>query len=195
MTDHVREGIFRVGLWMVESWKGPQLNFLVLVERFKMKYLYVMRHGDAEVCNFDLDDFDRGLSESGSKKVREVAERFAQEAESIELLVSSTAKRAFDTAKLWVLHSGMVAQAIRTDSKIYRAKSADLLKLIASIDEGVDTLMLIGHNPGITDLVSDLVGGRTISIPTSGVVRLLLPVANWFEVEFEKALTVSMDSI
>ena len=42
-----------------------------------MKYLYIMRHGDAEAFNFTLDDFERDLSESGSKKVRKVAQRFA----------------------------------------------------------------------------------------------------------------------
>ena len=67
------------------------------------------------------------------------------------------------------------------------------MRLIGSIDEGVNNLMLIGHNPGITDLVSDLVRDRTISIPTSGIVRLFLPVANWYEVESEKALLVSME--
>ena len=158
-----------------------------------MKYLYVMRHGDAEVNNFDLDDFERDLSESGSKKVKEVAQRFAQKADTIELLVTSPAKRAFNTAKLWRLHSGMAEHNVRTDSRIYRAKSPDLLRLIGSIDEGVNNLMLIGHNPGITDLVSDLVRDRTISIPTSGIVRLFLPVANWYEVESEKALLVSME--
>jgi phosphohistidine phosphatase len=65
-----------------------------------MKYLYIMRHGEAEAFNFTLDDFERDLSESGSKKVRKVAQRFAQKAEAIELLVSSPAKRAYETAKL-----------------------------------------------------------------------------------------------
>tara|TARA_Y100000385_G_C12859321_1_gene536517 strand:- start:568 stop:792 length:225 start_codon:yes stop_codon:yes gene_type:complete len=72
-----------------------------------MKYLYVMRHGAAEGYSFDLDDYDRRLSESGSKKVREVAQRFAQKAEIIDFLVSSPARRAFDAAKLWAKHSGM----------------------------------------------------------------------------------------
>lgn len=178
---------------MAESWKRRQLSFLISVERLKMKYLYVMRHGAAEGYNSDLDDFDRSLSESGSKKVRELAQRFAQKAEIIDLLVSSPATRALDTAKLWSLHSGMTAKTVQTNSKIYRAKSNDLLKLIASIDEGVDSLMLIGHNPGITDLVSDLVGDRITSIPTSGVVKLLLPIANWYEVQYEKASTVGVD--
>ena len=158
-----------------------------------MKYLYVMRHGAAVGSSFDLDDYDRGLSESGSKKVREVAQRFAQKAEIIDLLVSSPARRAFDTAKLWALHSGMAVQTVQTDSKIYRAKPNDLLKLITSIDEGVGSLMLIGHNPAITDLVSDLVGGRTTSIPTSGIVRLLLPIVDWCEVECEKAQIVGVE--
>ena len=69
-----------------------------------------------------VDDFERDLSESGSKKVRKVAQRFAQKAEIIDLLVSSPARRAFDTAKLWALHSGMAVQTVQTDSKIYRAR-------------------------------------------------------------------------
>lgn len=178
---------------MAEIWNRRRLIFLILVERFKMKYLYVMRHGAAEVYDFDVDDFDRGLLESGSKKVREVAQRFAQKAEIIDLLVSSPAKRAFDTAKLWSLHSGMAEQTFQTESQIYKAKSSDLLRLIASIDERVDSLMLVGHNPGITDLVSDLVGDQTTSIPTSGIVRLLLPIANWYEVECETATIVGFE--
>ena len=158
-----------------------------------MKYLYIMRHGEAEASNFTLDDFERDLSESGSKKVRKVAQRFAQKAEAIELLVSSPAKRAYETAKLWMLHSGLAAQAVQTDSKIYRAKSADLLGLIHSIDEDVDSLMLIGHNPGITDFVCDLVGESIVSIPTSGIVRLFLPVAHWYEVECKKNSIVNME--
>ena len=84
-------------------------------------------------------------------------------------------------------------QTVQTDSKIYRARPNDLLKLITSIDERVGSLMLIGHNPAITDLVSDLVGGRTTSIPTSGIVRLLLPIVNWCEVECEKAQIVGVE--
>tara|TARA_Y100000385_G_C12859321_1_gene536516 strand:- start:310 stop:477 length:168 start_codon:yes stop_codon:yes gene_type:complete len=53
--------------------------------------------------------------------------------------------------------------------------------------------MLIGHIPAITDLVSDLVGGRTTSIPISGIVKLLLPIFNWHEVECEKAQIVGVE--
>jgi len=96
-----------------------------------------------------------------------------------DLVVSSPALRALTTARLLAPGMSYPLERIRTDPHLYAADCATLLDRIAATDDAVGRLVLVGHNPGLTELVNRL-GDRFVdNLPTCGICTLELPLTQW----------------
>lgn len=126
-----------------------------------MKKLTIIRHGKAQPRDpSNIPDRERSLEERGRKDSRRMGKFFTGMVP--DLIVSSPAKRAIDTATLFAEGAGY-NEDIKDDEKIYKAVSAsDLLTLLRE-QEG-DHLLIVGHNPPISALVSLLDGQENRSI-------------------------------
>jgi len=144
--------------------------------------LYLTRHAKSSKDDPRLRDFDRPLNERGLRDAPFMARVFAGRKEAVDLLVSSPAKRAIATAGHFALALGQAERDIVQDERIYLADAGLLIRVIAALPDHAARVMLFGHNPGLSDLVSVLTGG-ILDLPTCTTVRIDLHAARWSEVD------------
>lgn len=87
--------------------------------------------------------------------------------------------RAWTTAKVVAAEIGYPREFLQREPGLYLASLDQILDIIIAQDDGFNSLMLFGHNPGLTDLVNYVQPGLTINLPTAGVVSVGLHQENW----------------
>ena len=95
------------------------------------------------------------------------------------LILSSPAVRAWTTAKVIAAQINYPKEFLQQESDLYMAGVGDMLDVIVAQDEGFNSLMLVAHNPGLTDFANYLVPGLTNNLPTAGVVSVNIDQDNW----------------
>lgn len=141
-----------------------------------MLELLVMRHAKSD-WDAGADDHERPLAERGVKSARRVG-RFLARAEMVpELVISSTAVRARTTAELAAEAGGWGCPIERTGT-FYDTDPGSVIAEIAA-REAPPRLMVIGHDPTWSELVSLLAGGGAVRLPTAAVACLELPIDSW----------------
>ena len=143
-----------------------------------MRKLIILRHGKSSWSNSDLNDFDRPLTERGEKNAVAMGEFIAQKNGTPDLVLSSSAKRACDTAALASSTMGYAQEKIETDSELYLANVGEILKSISRVSANINFCVLVGHNPGLTDLVNYF-GLKLDNLPTASAVCLEFDSLTW----------------
>lgn len=138
-----------------------------------MKTLIVVRHAKAEHVA-GLADRERGLTARGKRNAREAGDLIRPL--EPELVVSSPAVRTRLTAELLGLDA-----PIEFERGVYEAYPDELLELLRRTDPAVDTLVLVGHNPGVHELVLSLTGTQDDRFPP-GAFAVIELAAPWEEV-------------
>ena len=95
------------------------------------------------------------------------------------LIVCSPAVRAWTTAKAIADAIGYPIEFLQRENKLYLASLGDLLDVVAAQESGFNSLMLIGHNPGLTTFANYLSPGVTDNVPTAGVVSISFDRDDW----------------
>ncbi len=151
-----------------------------------MKTLILIRHAKSNAEQFNQSDFERSLSERGERDALASAEKLLLKISSIDLLLSSAALRTKQTAAYFISALNISAEkTIYTDS-LYLATAEKIGSVIASVENKVDNLIIVCHNPGITDYVNRLSNKvRLDNMPTSGIFCVNAEVEKWED--FEKA--------
>lgn len=140
-----------------------------------MKTLYLIRHAKAEEHSFSKDDFYRDLQKKGRERAERIAQKLKDTLKIDEktLVISSSANRAIQTAELFCEVLGYPQESIHQTRDIYEAHFMDILKVINSVPEEYDTLLIFGHNPGLSNLTNYL-SHSEIELATSNVSILQL---------------------
>jgi len=142
--------------------------------------LTLVRHAKSSWKEAELGDFDRPLNSRGKRDAPEMAKRLAENLVLPELIISSPAKRAKKTLAAVTEALRQPEETVELDEEIYGASLSTLLSLVRSLPGDARHVMLVGHNPGLTELADTLLAkGSIINIPTSGVVRLELSSPEW----------------
>jgi len=142
-----------------------------------MKRILLMRHAKSSWGDPSLADFERPLSERGLKAAPLVGRFIGKQKLRPELILSSPAERARQTAVLVSESAGLVAP-LRYDERIYEATPARLFEVVSQVEEGVGELLLVGHNPGLEGLFERLTG-ESRRMPTAALARVALDVEKW----------------
>lgn len=95
------------------------------------------------------------------------------------LIITSPAVRARTTAQIVAREIGYPIEFLQREKSLYLASLDDLLDAVFSQDEGFNSLMVVGHNPGLTEFANFLVPGITGNLPTAGVVSVQLELEDW----------------
>ncbi|MDF1515695.1 MAG: hypothetical protein P1S60_17955, partial [Anaerolineae bacterium] len=106
-------------------------------------------------------------------------------------VMTSSAKRARLTAEL-VMDSCGYEGEIETNRELYLAAAEDIAEVISTVDDNVDILMLVGHNPGMEDLIYEL-SGDLHAMPTCAVAEFVLSISSWREIDLNgEAILVNL---
>lgn len=144
-----------------------------------MKRLFIVRHAKAVRAEPRGEDFDRPLAPRGEEDAAEIGRRLARSQTHPGAIVTSPALRALATAKLIARELDFPWDEIRTAKSAYLAGPGTLLELVRGLDDRVESALLVGHNPGISELAQALVRNFEQDMPTGAVVAVDLPVDTW----------------
>lgn len=148
-----------------------------------MKTLFILRHAKSSWDNPDLSDFSRPLNERGLLAAPQIGTYLKQNAFEIDLILSSSAIRAVQTAMLVKESSGLQTD-LQLNEKIYEASPMRLLRILSEVNDKIEVLLLVGHNPGLEDLVRNL-SGEIHTLATATLIGLRLNIDKWSEIVAE----------
>jgi phosphohistidine phosphatase len=142
-----------------------------------MKTLLVLRHAKSSWSDPALDDHERPLSTRGRRDGPRMGELVREHGLIPDVVISSDAVRARLTAEA-VVEAARYAGQILLNQRLYMASPADIRSLLRTAPNRAETVMIVGHNPGLEELVAQLTGERQ-DLPTAALAQIVLPIDRW----------------
>jgi phosphohistidine phosphatase len=144
-----------------------------------MLTLFLVRHAKSSWANPGQADFDRPLNDRGERNAPFIGKKLVEKGENPALLVSSTANRAFSTAKYIAKELGYEKDKILKRDELYHATVKSWLNEVTQLNDKYKTVMFFGHNNGITEFANYLCNAGIENIPTCGVVKIKFDLDQW----------------
>jgi phosphohistidine phosphatase len=150
-----------------------------------MKRLLLLRHAKAVPAAEPLADIARPLAERGERDARRIAERLRRHQPPPARILTSSAARTLQTAQLVAQAFDRPRDSLAIERRLYLAEPAALLAAIATQDAALESLLVVGHNPGLTELVHLLLPDFEVDdLPTCSIVALDYPTGTgWDELD------------
>jgi phosphohistidine phosphatase len=156
-----------------------------------MRRLTILRHAKSSWDDPKLADFDRPLNQRGWKASRRMGRELKRRKMHFDLCVASTAARVRETLDGLVEGYGEPGFEIRFEAKIYDATVATLLELVHELPDSARAPLLVGHNPGLENLILRLSGDDSNGLrsriaegyPTAALAVIELHAGRWKEVD------------
>jgi phosphohistidine phosphatase len=157
------------------------------------RILTIVRHGKSSWDYTGIQDADRPLIERGILANHQSAKRFAGKYAAPDLLISSPAARALNTAVIFLTELKLPASNLIIEPSLYLTDVNHVLSLLETLGDSVLSVMLFGHNPCFTDLANHFLKTKTENVPTSGYVRLEFNASSWTDISEENLVTETLD--
>ena len=142
-----------------------------------MKKLIIIRHCKSSWSDLNLNDFDRPLNNRGIQDGNLMSKELSKKIDNVDLLISSSSKRTRLTADFFI--ESIKINKISFIDDLYHSSSENIINKLKKISNTHESIMLIGHNPGLTDLVNKLTSINLYNLPTCGVAIVNLNIKNW----------------
>ncbi len=147
-----------------------------------MKTLLVLRHAKSSWNDPTLDDHERPLNKRGQRDAVRMGTLVREQGLTPDVIISSDAVRARLTAEA-VAEAALYTREIRLDRQLYAAGPASILAVLRTVGQTkARSVMVIGHNPGLEELVTKLTGDPQ-DLPTAALAQIALPIARWSELK------------
>jgi phosphohistidine phosphatase len=152
------------------------------------RHLLLLRHGKSDWGTDADEDFDRPLAKRGKRDARRMGQWMRRESLLPDYVISSPAIRARETCYRICKELGISKNDIHFDRRIYEADVPSLLTVLADCPQGRNTILLVGHNPGLAELLAWLWGEKTDLpedgklLPTATLAHLRMP-RDWARLE------------
>lgn len=143
-----------------------------------MKTLTLVRHAKSSWKQAGLSDFERPLNRRGERDAPAMGRHLASIGLVPDVIVSSPAVRALATARALADALGR-APVLVEEPAVYAADAAELLHVVRAIGTEVEHAFLVGHNPGMAELLDALTGATPEKFVTCGVAVVELDAASW----------------
>jgi phosphohistidine phosphatase len=142
--------------------------------------LLLIRHAKSGWEDPVEHDFDRELNERGKHDAPLMGKRLYELNIIPDLIISSSAKRTRQTAKKIALAVGYDFNNIKWEEKLYHCVPSVFEELICGVDDKINTVFIVAHNPGITEFVNELSPlFRIDNMPTCGVAGAMIEADRW----------------
>lgn len=143
-----------------------------------MKSLILIRHAKSS-WEIPVNDHDRPLNKRGIQDVHLVAEVLEGFLPKMNYILSSTAKRASETAELIAQCLNWPSDKIVFDKRLYTFDGLQLGKIVKNFNDGYENVIVFGHNDAITEFVNTFGDLYIDNVPTCGVVMISFDVSSW----------------
>ena len=154
-----------------------------------MKKLIIVRHCKSSWSDMSLSDFDRPLNNRGMNDGDLMSGKLFENLSSVDLLLSSSSNRTVLTSKFFI--DKININKIKYEDELYHADYKTIINKLKKVDNIINKLMVIGHNPGLTYLVNYFSNIRLYNLPTTGIVIFDFFTDNWKEIDKIKDLNPS----
>lgn len=148
-----------------------------------MKTLLILRHAKSSWANMQLTDYERPLNNRGKRDAPRMGKLLREQDLMPDLILTSSAERALATAEAVALASDY-EQEIKYTRSFYHADPEPYIEALQQLDDSYERVMVIGHNPGIEELVEELTG-LWERMPTAALAQVALPINHWHELDEE----------
>ena len=152
-----------------------------------MKRLYLLRHAKSSWKDTSLPDHDRPLNGRGRRAAKAMARHMREHGIEPELVLCSTARRARETLER--IEPGLDTRAVHLEPDLYAASAHALLERLRGVPDTVESVLLIGHNPGLQDLALELARPGSAAdelaakYPTAALATLAFEASTWRELD------------
>ncbi len=144
-----------------------------------MKLLYIVRHAKSSWDHPGLEDYQRPLLEKGKKRTKYVVDYLLQKQTHVDLILSSHATRAQETARIIANALNYPENRIIISKNIYHGDVDQLFNHFYDLSDDVKSLMMVGHNPTFTYFSNYFLEKPIDNLPTSGVVCIEFQTEKW----------------
>ena len=142
-----------------------------------MKTLLILRHAKSSWKNPGLADYDRPLNQRGKRDAPRMGQLLKKENLTPDAILCSTAKRARDTAEAIAETSGYEGE-IEFKPEFYMGDPEAYRRALRGVSDDCQCVMVVGHNPGLEELVETL-SGEAETMPTGALAQVSLPIQRW----------------
>ena len=153
-----------------------------------MRTAYIMRHAKSRWDEPDVTDHERGLKKRGKRDAPLVGRALAERATPPDLILSSTARRAMATARRVAQAWGYEGEVQQSDM-LYERGPLQCIDLLRDLPDSVQSVLLIGHNPTLENLIWAL-GGPRLSLSTCATVCLAIDIESWSDLDLTSEVDV-----
>ena len=128
-----------------------------------MKTMYIVRHAKT---NKTFNDLDRELLPLGIERTEKLGNYLASNDCKVDIMFSSSAKRAVQTARILAKNIDYPEEKIITKEELYLTSQEEYFNILVGQSDMVDSIMIIGHNPEITNVAQFFVPDFTSYMQT-----------------------------
>jgi phosphohistidine phosphatase len=152
-----------------------------------MKTLSIIRHAKAVIADSTQNDFDRALTKRGQKDAQQLSQVLTRCKQPIDWIISSPAARTRMTAE--ILHQTLsLEHSIHWEERAYLGDAETWLTLLRNAPPEVEHIAVVGHNPGMAELVAGLTTGvpyrLNLQFPTAAVAHLEMEIFWWNQIRW-----------
>jgi phosphohistidine phosphatase len=159
-----------------------------------MKRLTLLRHAKTEAAHSGQDDWARELEPRGQKDAPEMARRLRERKLKPDRIITSPAARALATANIFARELHVTAAKLVQDERLYLASCKVIREVIRELGDSESHLMIVGHNPGLTEFADRISAEREIdNMPTCAIYTLEFDLAKWSELEWDSGVNAELD--
>jgi len=141
--------------------------------------LFIVRHGKSSWEEEGLDDIDRPLAERGLRNADTMANRLKELGEVPEMILTSPANRALNTALIMARIWGLDSAFLLIHDVLYMAYVPEIEEVVGETPDSVRNLAIFGHNPAFTLYANKFLEDPLDNLPTAGIVIVTLECENW----------------
>lgn len=146
-----------------------------------MKRLLILRHAKSSWADSSQDDWHRPLNERGQQDAPRVGKWLSERSVLPDVIITSDAVRARTTAQA-VAKTARYTRDLIVEPALYLAKPDTILDVLRSVKDAESIVMIVGHNPGLEELVGQLTGDY-LGLATAAIVDIELSIEHWSELD------------
>ncbi len=155
-----------------------------------MKRLILIRHSKSSWKDVSLTDFNRPLNGRGKFDGSLMADYLKSKINKIDYLHSSSSVRTFETSKYFIKQ--IQFGKVEYDDSLYHCSATSILNMIRSYSDNYQSVMIIAHNPGLTNLINNITNVSLDNLPTTGLAEIEFNINSWGDISYENSNLVDL---